>query len=114
MIMIDQVTECGQISPLKLADATQSTAAEIADAIGLSENRLLHPNSPHTQKTLREFAEILAEACIAAGNPAAAFAWFRSDPLVGFGGRTPEQVFKDDGAQALVTHVRRRLAGGYA
>ena len=113
-MLIYQATEGEKISPLKLTKATQSTAAEIANAIGLSETSLLHPDSPHTRKTLREFAAILAEACIAAGNPTAAFTRFRSEPLVGFGGRTPEQVFKDDDAQALVAHIKRRLAVGYA
>lgn len=113
-MLLDQVTEGEQISPFELAKAIRSTTGEIADATGLSEASLLHPNLPHTQKILREFTAILAEACIAAGNPSAAFAWFRSEPLSGFGERTPEQVFKDDGAQALVAQIKRRLAGGYA
>ena len=43
-----------------------------------------------------------------------AYAWYRSEPIVGFGGRTPEEIVKDGENEALKSHILRSLEGGYA
>ncbi|MGB3723389.1 MAG: hypothetical protein WA979_11310 [Pacificimonas sp.] len=48
------------------------------------------------------------------GNFMMAYAWYRSEPLIGFGGRTPEEIAKDGNFDGFRAHILRRLDGGFA
>jgi hypothetical protein len=112
-----EITEGALISPDKLADELRTTKREIGETIGVpheSLSRKARIASVSTQTSLRHLVEILNAVRPAVGNLVMAFAWFRSEPIVGFGGRTPEAIVKDGEFEALRAHIRRRLEGGYA
>lgn len=110
-------TNDAKISPDKLAVELRTTKREIGQTIGISEESLSRKAriaSPATQTSLRHLVEILNAVKPAVGNLVMAFAWFRSEPIVGFGGRTPEEIVKDGEFEALRAHIARGLEGGYA
>ena len=112
-----ELTEGSLISPDKLANELRTTKREIGQTIGIppeSLSRKARIASVATQTSLRHLIEILNAVKPAVGNLVMAYAWFRSEPIVGFGGRTPEQIVKDGEFEALRAHVKRRLEGGYA
>lgn len=105
------------ISPTDLADQLRTTKKELGETLGVppeSLSRRERVRSKSTQTALRHLIEVLNAMEPVVGNRIMAFAWFRSEPLVGFGGRTPEEVVKDGEFEGLRIHIRRRLAGGYA
>ena len=112
-----ELTDGPVISPDKLARALRTTKKEIGDTIGVpngSLSRRARIEAPSTQTSLRHLVEILHAIRPVVGNLVMAFAWCRSEAIVGFGGRTPEQIVKDGEFDALRAHIQRRLAGGYA
>ncbi len=105
------------ISPDQLADSLRTTKREIGQTIGVSPDALSRQSrvrSVAVQSALRHLVEILNAVTPVVGNPIMAYAWFRSEPIVGFGGRTPEQIVKDGEFEGLRAHIARRLQGGYA
>ena len=111
------LTQGTLISPDKLASELRTTKREIGETIGVPQESLSRKTriaSAATQTSLRHLIEILNAVKPAVGNLVMAFAWFRSEPITGFGGRTPEQIVKDGEFEALRAHIRRRLEGGYA
>ena len=50
----------------------------------------------------------------ASGSPLAAYAWFRAEPLAGFGGATPDQLLREGKADQVHACLDRIMAGGYA
>ena len=44
----------------------------------------------------------------------AAYAWFRAEPLPGFGGATPNLLLREGKADHVHVHLDRVMAGGYA
>lgn len=112
-----ELTDGPVISPEKLASELRTTKREIGETIGVppeSLSRKARVASVSTQTSLRHLVEILNAVKPAMGNLVMAFAWFRSEPIIGFGGRTPEAIVKDGEFDALRAHIQRRLAGGYA
>lgn len=105
------------ISPDKLATKLRTTKREIGETIGVapaSLSRKERVSSVGTQTSLRHLIEILNSVAPMVGNMVMAYAWFRSEPVIGFGGRTPDQIVKDGEFNALRAHIQRRLEGGYA
>ena len=116
MALLD-FTEGDLISPDKVASTLLTTKKEIGETMGIpgpSLSRKERIKSPATQRTLRHLVEVLIAVKPLVGNFIMAYAWFRSEPLVGFGGRTPDRVVKDGEFDALRTHIQRRIEGGYA
>ena len=111
------LTDGDLISPDKLASKLLTSKREIGETIGVSGESLSRKeriSSRATQTSLRHMIEILIAVTPMVGNLVMAYAWFRSEPIVGFDGRTPDQIVKDGEFDALRAHVQRRLAGGYA
>lgn len=116
-MLLAQITDGPNISPDKLADELRTTKKEIGATIGIpaeSLSRKARVTSSATQTSLRHLVEILIAVTPSVGNWVMAFAWFRSESIIGFGGRTPEEIVKDGEFDALRQHIRRRLVGGYA
>ena len=112
-----ELTEGAVISPDQLASELRTTKRELGETIGVPQESLSRKArvvSVSTQTALRHLVEILNAVTPVVGNLIMAFAWFRSEPIIGFGGRTPEQIVKDGEFEALRAHIKRRLAGGYA
>ena len=58
--------------------------------------------------------EVLNRAEVATGSPLAAYAWFRAEPLPGFGGATPDLLVREGRAEDVHANLDRIMAGGYA
>lgn len=105
------------ISPDRLAEHLKTTKREIGKTLGISPESLSRRQriaSVSVQMSLRHLIEILNTVVPAVGNSLMAYAWYRSEPIGGFGGRTPEEIVKDGETDALKSHILRRLEGGYA
>jgi len=104
-------------SPALVADALRTTKAEIAGTLGLGKDAFARTSRIRARKTqvrLRQMLEILNRVEAVTGSPLAAYAWFRAEPLTGFGGATPDQLVRDGRAEHIHAYLDRIMAGGYA
>ena len=104
-------------SPALVADALRTTKSEIAGTLGLGKDafsRASRVRARKTQTRLRQMLEILNRAEAITGSPLAAYAWFRAEPLPGFGGATPDQLLRAGRADHVHAYLDRVTAGGYA
>lgn len=116
-MQLNQFAEGNLISPDKLAFALRTTKAEISGTLGLSAQALSRKDrlgTPRVQSRLRHLLEVVNTMEPVAGSLLLAYAWYRSEPIIGFAGRTPERIVKDGEIDALRAHIERRLQGGYA
>ena len=58
--------------------------------------------------------EIVARVTDWAGGERQAMAWYRSEPIPAFGGRTAESLVKDGKAAPLRDYLDHLAVGGYA
>ena len=63
---------------------------------------------------LRQMLEILRRVEAEVGSDLVAYAWFRSEPLPGFGGMRPCQLVQGGKADMVHAYLDDVLAGGYA
>ena len=107
----------GAFSPSLIAGELRTTKAEIASTLGLSRDALTRASriqSRKTQTRLREMVEILHRVESYSGAPPlVAYAWFRSETLSGFAGKTPQQLVREGHAKHVHAHLDRIMAGGY-
>ncbi len=104
-------------SPVLIASALRTTKSEIAGTLGLGKDafsRASRIRGRKTQVRLRQMLEILNRVETETGSPLAAYAWFRSEPLPGFGGATPDLLLRQGKADHVHAHLNRVMAGGYA
>ena len=110
--MDDQV-----FSPTLIAAALRTTKSEIAGTLGLGKDAFSRASRVRARKTqirLRQMMELLHRVEAATGSPLAAYAWFRSEPLPGFGGATPDLLVREGRADDVRAYLDRVMAGGYA
>ena len=104
-------------SPVLIADALHTTKSEIAGTLGLGRDafsRTSRIRARKTQTRLRQMLEILNRVEAGTGSPLAAYAWFRAEPLPGFGGATPNLLLREGKADHVHAYLDRVMAGGYA
>ena len=104
-------------SPALVADALRTTRSEIACTLGLGRDafsRASRIRARKTQTRLRQMLEILNRVEAETGSPLAAYAWFRAEPLPGFGGATPDLLLREGKADHVHAYLDRIMAGGYA
>ena len=104
-------------SPTLVAGALRTTKREIADTLGLGKDALVRTarvRAPKTQTRLRQMVEILHRVEEVTGSPLGAYAWFRSEPLPGFGGATPDSLVRRGHADWVHAYLDQVFAGGYA
>lgn len=104
-------------SPTRIADALRTTKSEIAGTLGLGKDALSRKTLIRARKTqtrLREMLEILNRVEAETGSSIGAYAWFRAEPLPGFGGMTPDQLVRDGRADHVQAYLYRVMAGGCA
>ena len=104
-------------SPVLIADALRTTRSEIASTLGLGRDAFSRASRIRARKTqvrLRQMLEILNRVEAATGSPLAAYAWFRAEPLRGFGGVTADQLLREGKADQVHAYLDRIMAGGYA
>lgn len=104
-------------SPNLIASALRTTKTEIAGTLGLGKHAVSHRSRIRARKTqvrLRQMLEILNRVEAETGSALAAYAWFRSEPLPGFGGATPDLLLREGKAHHVHACLDRIMAGGYA
>ena len=104
-------------SPTLIADALRTTKSEIAGTLGLRKDAFTRASRIRARKTqvrLRQMLEILNRVEAVTGSPLAAYAWFRAEPLPGFGGATPDALVREGRADHVHAYLERITAGGYA
>jgi uncharacterized protein (DUF2384 family) len=91
--------------------------AQFAETAGLSLEtfyRASRSTSSKTQTRLKELLEIVGRIVDWAGSEGQAMAWYRSQPLPEFGGRTAESLVKDGKATAVRDYLDHVALGGFA
>ena len=104
-------------SPTLITEALRTTKAEIAGTLGLGKDAFTRASRVRARKTqarLRQMLEILNRVEAVTGSPLAAYAWFRAEPLPGFGGATSDQLLREGRADHVHAYLDRIMAGGYA
>ena len=104
-------------SPLLIASALRTTKSEIAGTLGLGRDAFSRASRIRARKSqvrLRQMLEILNRVEAETGSTLAAYAWFRSEPLPGFGGATPDFLLRQGKADQVHAYLDRIMAGGYA
>ena len=107
----------GRLQPDAIAACFLLSKADLAHVAGLSRDavsKTARRYSPATQKRLRDMVEIINRVLPWAGSPMQAMAWYRSQPLPGFGDITAEQLVKQGRAQWVHEYIDRIAEGGYA
>ena len=107
----------GVFSPKLISDALFTTRSEIAKTLGLAQDafsRTERLRAKKTQTRLREMLEILSRANQYTGSLLVSYAWYRSEPIIGFGGRTASSLVREGHADYVHDHFDRIQAGGYA
>jgi len=67
-----------------------------------------------TQNREREMLEIVSRISGWAGGKEQAMAWYRSEPIPAFGGRTAEALLKTGKASAVRDYLDHIAVGGFA
>jgi len=114
---ITNFAEGGQFEPRKIAAALRTSAEEIAMTVGLGKDamqRRSRISSDKTQRRLRELVEVLNKVEPRFGSELMAYAWYRSEPLPGFDGRTAMQLVQDGKAQQVLEYIDAVDAGVFA
>lgn len=107
----------GSIDVNKLAAVVHATETDVAESVGLSAASvasLPESGSSEAQQRLMTLVELLERVTPWAGDPRAAYQWFCSEPIAGFGGMTAQQLVKAGRASAVETYLDRISDGGYA
>ncbi|MCR9110838.1 MAG: MbcA/ParS/Xre antitoxin family protein [Rhodobacteraceae bacterium] len=114
---IAHFAEDGQFEPRKIAAVLRTSAEEIALTVGLSKDALQRRSrirSDKTQRRLRELVEVLNKVEPRFGSELMAYAWYRSQPLPGFDGRTAMQLVQEGKAQQVLEYIDAGDAGVFA
>ncbi len=114
---ITNFAEGGLFEPRKIAAVLRTSAEEVAMSVGLSKDALQRRTrirSDKTQRRLRELVEILNKVEPRFGSELMAYAWYRSEPLPGFDGRTAMQLVQDGKAQQVLEYIDAVDAGVFA
>ncbi|RJL05533.1 DUF2384 domain-containing protein [Paracoccus aestuarii] len=114
---IEALAEGGQFAPGRIAEILRTTKDEVARTVGLGRDAVMRPDrvaSAKTQKRLREMVEILNRVEPRFGSSLIAYAWYRSEPLAGFGGLTAMQLVRDGHAADVMDYIDAVEAGIHA
>ena len=112
-----QFAEGGVFEPRKIAAILRTTSEELALTVGLGKDALQRRTriqSDKTQRRLRELVQVLNKVQPRFGSELVAYAWYRSEPLSGFGGRTAMQLVQDGKAKLVLEYVDAVDAGVHA
>ena len=113
----DLIDQSGFVSPKAVAEQFHTTVKEIAALSGLSPDTVAKQSrfrSKTSQQRLRDIVLILNRVLPWCGTPMQAYAWYRSEPIPGFGDLTAEELVKRGMAEAVLEYLGRIAEGGYA
>lgn len=101
----------------RLLNRLGMTKQQLGRMIGVSGETLqkrARAEAPKTQMRVREAIEIIDRVSEWAGGEVYATAWYRSQPIAAFGGRTAESIVKSGQASALRDYLDHLAMGGFA
>ncbi|MCB6177325.1 MbcA/ParS/Xre antitoxin family protein [Rhodobacter sp. Har01] len=104
-------------SPRLIAEQLLTTVEDVARSTGLGRDALSRKDrigTPKTQTRLREMMEILTRVAPRFGSDLIAYAWYRSEPLSGYGGLTAMHLVQQGRAAEVVDYIDAIDAGLYA
>jgi uncharacterized protein (DUF2384 family) len=107
----------GDIAIDAVAEIFSMSKTQLAETAGMARESLYkaaRAKAPKTQIRMREMLEILTRVSAWAGGGAQAMAWYRAEPIPGFGGRTAESIVKSGQAGALRDYLDHIAMGGFA
>ena len=111
------VIDGGYLAPAKIAALLKTTKDDLAQSAGLGRDAVQRRDrirSTKTQTRLREMIEVINKVEPRFGSSLMAYAWYRSEPLVGFSGWTAMQLVKDGRANDVLEYVDAVDAGVFA
>ncbi len=114
---VAQYTDQGLFVPSKIAAILRTTNEELARSLGLGRDAVQRKEriaSDRTQRRLRHMIEVVNKVEPRFGSALRAYAWFRSEPLAGFDGRTAMQLVQEDRADDVLRYIDAVDAGVYA
>ena len=114
---IQNYADNGAFAPRKIVDALRTTSDELARSLGLGKDAIQRKDriaSTRTQRRLRQMVEVLNKVEPRFGSALLAYAWYRSEPLPGFGGLTAARLVQDGQAEAVMDYIDEVDAGGFA
>jgi hypothetical protein len=112
-----QYADEGVFAPRRIAEAFRTTSEEVARTAGLGKDAIQRKDrirSGKTQRRLREMIEIINKVEPRFGSALMAYAWYRSEPLAGFSGRTAMQLVRDGQAEDVLDYIDAVDAGVHA
>jgi len=112
-----QYADEGVFAPRRIAEAFRTTSEEVARTAGLGKDAIQRKDrirSGKTQRRLREMIEIINKVEPRFGSALMAYAWYRSEPLAGFSGRTAMQLVRDGRAEDVLDYIDAVDAGIHA
>lgn len=112
-----EFVENQMFSPALVAEELRTTKSEIARTLGLGADgfaRASRVRARKSQTRLRQMLEILNRVERVTGTSLAAYAWFRGEPLSGFGGATADLLVRQGKADDVHAYLDQVMAGGYA
>ena len=112
-----QYSEGGIFAPRKIATALHTTREDVARTAGLGRDAVQRKDritSGRTQRRLREMVEVINKVEPRFGSAQIAYAWYRSEPLPGFSGRTAMQLVRDGQADDVLDYIDAVDAGVFA
>lgn len=105
------------LSLAAVADTLGMSKSQLAETAGLRREtvyKAARARAPKTQQRMRELLEIVSRVSEWAGGKERALAWYRSQPIAAFGGRTAEALVKTGKATALRDYLDHLAMGGFA
>ena len=114
---IQNYADNGAFAPRKIVDALRTTSDELARSLGLGKDAIQRKDriaSDRTQRRLRQMVEVLNKVEPRFGSELMAYAWYRSEPLPGFDGRTAMQLGQEGKAQQVLEYIDAVDAGVFA
>ena len=111
---IASLSDLNGFAPRLIAERLLTSVDDVARSTGLGRDALSRRDrvgSPRTQTRLREMVEILNRVAARFGSDLMAYAWYRSEPLPGFGGKTAMHLLVDGHADQVMDYIDAVDAG---
>lgn len=112
-----RVADGPRFSPRLIAESLLTTVDDVARSTGLGRDALSRRDridQPKTQTRLREMMEILTRVAPRFGSDLLAYAWYRAEPLAGFGGMTAMHLVREGRAEEVMDYIDAVDAGVFA
>nr|WP_281722379.1 antitoxin Xre/MbcA/ParS toxin-binding domain-containing protein [Nitrosomonas nitrosa] len=116
-LIVALMDRSGAISIANVADSFGLSKSQLAETVGLGREALYKADRTRARKTqarIREMLEIISAVSEWSGGKQQALAWYRSQQIPAFGGRTAEALVKEGKAGAVRDYLDHLAVGGYA